>query len=353
MFNNLPDDTNITPMVYSYHKNPKSILEMLPKYETSTVAVQYDTNFTYDNYVELKALVIKEMHEKKIPFYWSTQEIAYNIAMLSLYFGTTGYVLCNPTLPYYWLVLLSVMNTGTCNLIFHEASHYSAFKNQTLNYYTSLCLYPFATENFWKYRHNFQHHCFTNTEHDIDFACKGEEQTIRHAPYQKYTWYNSFQTIYIFLLFQFTLLYYGPFKSLVNNRQNWISLVSFLYAIGLYKTFFLFSLNGLLFTLIAQVSHIQPECVVLDNRKNEFLHNQAISSLNYRTDDIFTRFLCFGLDIQIEHHMFPNFPHSSLRKIQHVIKDYCKKKDIPYREKASFFEGIFYYMKHIHTMSLR
>ena len=33
MFDNLKPDTNITPMIYAYHKNPKSILAMLPKYE--------------------------------------------------------------------------------------------------------------------------------------------------------------------------------------------------------------------------------------------------------------------------------------------------------------------------------
>ena len=34
MFNNLKTNTNITPMLYSYHKNPKNILTtILPKYE--------------------------------------------------------------------------------------------------------------------------------------------------------------------------------------------------------------------------------------------------------------------------------------------------------------------------------
>ena len=73
MFNNLKPDTNITSMIYTYHKNPKNILAMLPKYEvpqTDDIIIQYDTNYTYERYCELKELVHDEIHEKKIPLYW-------------------------------------------------------------------------------------------------------------------------------------------------------------------------------------------------------------------------------------------------------------------------------------------
>ena len=51
MFNILKPDTNITPMIYAYHKNPKGILAILPKYEvpmTELIKIEYDTNYTYD-----------------------------------------------------------------------------------------------------------------------------------------------------------------------------------------------------------------------------------------------------------------------------------------------------------------
>jgi hypothetical protein len=73
VFNNLKSDINITPMIYTYHKNPKTILEILPKYEIpmdSNIVIKYDTNYTYDKYCELKQLVYDEFYEKKIPLYW-------------------------------------------------------------------------------------------------------------------------------------------------------------------------------------------------------------------------------------------------------------------------------------------
>ena len=109
MFNNLKADTNITPMIYAYHKNPKSILAMLPKYEVHMndfIKIEYDTNYTYDKYCELKKMVYDEIHEKRIPLYWSNTEIAYNTFMLSTYLGIWGYCFWNANnLSYWWMIL--------------------------------------------------------------------------------------------------------------------------------------------------------------------------------------------------------------------------------------------------------
>ena len=134
MFNNLKPDTNITPMIYAYHKKPKSILAMLPKYEvpfTDDIIIQYDTNYTYDKYCELKKMVYDEIHEKKIPLHWSNKEITYNAFMLSVYLGMWGYCFYYANnLSYLWMVLLGVFTNGFGLLTFHETSHYCGFKNQ-------------------------------------------------------------------------------------------------------------------------------------------------------------------------------------------------------------------------------
>ena len=89
MFNNLKSNINITPLVYSYHKNPKIILDILPKYEIplNDTVIKFVTNYTYDKYCEIKKLVYDEIHEKKLPLFWSNTEIIYNAFMLSMYFG--------------------------------------------------------------------------------------------------------------------------------------------------------------------------------------------------------------------------------------------------------------------------
>jgi cytochrome b involved in lipid metabolism len=71
MFNCLKPGSNITSMIYSYHKDPKKILDILPKYKivspnsNSLNLLQSNVVYTYDNYLELKNLVYDEIYEKK------------------------------------------------------------------------------------------------------------------------------------------------------------------------------------------------------------------------------------------------------------------------------------------------
>jgi len=352
MFNNLKHDINITPMIYAYHKNPETILATIPKYEVpfkSGVVIKYDTHYTYDKYCELKKLVYDEIQEKKIPLHWSNSEIAYNGFALSLYLGAWAYCFTHATdLSCWWMVLLAFMNTGICNLIFHESAHYASFKNQRINNFLTMTLYPLMVESNWKFIHNYSHHCFTNSEHDFDFSLP--KQFIRHSDKQKHHWYNKFQNIYSLLIFALAFFHKGTIVSFKREgAKNWVCFPVFLYFFGVFNTFCWYSSCGLLFAFIAQLSHIQPECVQTDvEKKNDFLHNQISSSVNYRTDDLISRVVCFGLDIQTEHHLFPNIPHSSLRRIQHVVRDYCEKKGIRYIEKPNMFDAILSYVKYLY-----
>ena len=89
MFNNLKPDTNITPMIYTYHKDPKSIIAMLPKYEvpiTYDISIKYDTNYKYDKYCEIKKLVYDEIHEKKLMLFFPAWDLFYSILMPIVYY---------------------------------------------------------------------------------------------------------------------------------------------------------------------------------------------------------------------------------------------------------------------------
>jgi len=337
-------------MIYAYHKNPEKSLSILPNYEVSSVNIntKYNTNYTYDKYCELKKLVYDEIHEKKIPLHWSTTEIAYNAFILTIYFGLWTYCFWNAIeVSYWWMVLLSFMSTGIGNLIFHEACHYSCFKNQTFNRYLTMCIYPIMTEKSWKHTHNYKHHCFTNTEHDVDFSLP----FLRHSNKQQHHTYNRLQNIYSLLLFGMSALERVVINGIRPNQYNYVCLFLMMCRIGVYKILLWSVLCGFLFAFIAQLSHIQHECVHNDVQlKNDFLYNQVSSSMNYKTNNPIIRFICFSLDIQIEHHLFPNIPHSSIRKIQHIVRDYCNKNGIPYIEQPSIFHSLYLYIRYLYNM---
>jgi fatty acid desaturase len=46
----------------------------------------------------------------------------------------------------------------------------------------------------------------------------------------------------------------------------------------------------------------------------------------------FTDILLGGLNYQIEHHLFPSMPSSSLRASQRLVRAYCAERDISYCE---------------------
>ena len=352
IFNHLKNNTNITPMVYLYHKNPKKILEILPKYEIQlpdNVEISYENSFTYDKYCELKSLVNDEMQENKIPYFWGNREIMYNFLLLSLYIGLWTYSFYNVNnLSILYAFGLALYTIGFVGLSFHETAHYTGFKNQKINKFISNYIaFIYFTTNEWKERHNYLHHCFTNTEYDDDFH--KNKFLLRHSNNHKHYIHHKFQYLYLNILFIL-----NGFNIKIKKGapiEDYIQLLCILflwYWFGFLHFFILLGTVGFSYTLIANLSHIQHECIQVNNdKKKDFLYNQVSSSINYKTNNPLIRFITLGLDIQTEHHLFPNIPHSSLRKIQHIVRKYCEKNDIPYIEKPNIYSAIKSYLTYM------
>jgi linoleoyl-CoA desaturase len=354
VFDHLTSDTNITPMVHAYHRNTKHILDILSTYEIpldNAIPIDYDTDFTYDTYTELKALVYQTIYEKKLSLYWSNQEIVYNISILALYLSAWIYTfIYAKTISYTWIVFLAMMSTGFGGLIFHEACHGAPFKNPTVNRWIGK-LYPFADADHWSYHHNYLHHSFTNSEHDCDLLYTPTWSLFKYGDKQPLQPIHAFQYMYVPILFLFGgILSQKHNYFSVWNSNKWVVLIM-LYYFGLYKVLLFFSILGFHFLFTANLSHIHERCI-RKNRiyKNDFLYNQVSSAINYRTDDPITRFLFLGLDIQIEHHLFPKLPNTTLRKIQPVVRSYCEKKNIPYIEHPNVLPNIYSYINYLYKM---
>jgi len=311
--------------------------------------VTYKTDYNYDKYKELKTLVYDEIRRKGLPLYWSTAEILYNMGGFAAYLGIWAYCFrfLNPVSAW-WFVLLATINIGHCALLFHETSHYTGFKNQQLNTLMShLAVAPVLTAEEWKWDHNYLHHGFTNTVADPDF--NGHQLTFRHSSEHPHYFQHRFQHMYagaLLCLGGFS----GQIDSIKHKRWNILLFFGILYWFGFYNTLVFYSLTGFLFLLTAQLSHIQPECVNKGEHSRDFLANQVASTINYRTDNIVARYMCFGLDIQIEHHLFPNIPHSTLRQVQYVVRHYCLNNQVPYIERSDVIEMAKSYWWHLYKM---
>ena len=360
VFVDLQSLDDITPMVYAYHKHPTMLFAQLKKYETSVVDFSASTasgkrpQYNYELYLELKKEVVETMNSKNIPFRWCWYEQMYNTFTIFCYIGLwTFAITVLPDIPssHAYMVFLAIFSMGDVALIFHETSHHVGFKNQTVNrLISSYILVPVATIGDWRFTHNYLHHSFTNTLCDPDF--ESNKFLFRHCVEHPKHVHHRFQHIYASFLFFFTLLVTGPVKSLLQN--NWSTVVTFsviVFRLGISRAMVFYATSGFIFAIVTQLSHIQNECVHLGKKSDDFLCNQVCSSMNYRTDtSFFARFISFGLDIQIEHHLFPNIPHSSLRKIQPVVRSFCEKHGIPYRECHSIIDCGNKYFRYLFLM---
>lgn len=64
-----------------------------------------------------------------------------------------------------------------------------------------------------------------------------------------------------------------------------------------------------------------------------FIERQVRFSRNY-SDSWLGTVLCGGLNLQIEHHLLPYVPHIRLKRARGVVKEYCHRHQLPYRQQG-------------------
>lgn len=66
----------------------------------------------------------------------------------------------------------------------------------------------------------------------------------------------------------------------------------------------------------------------------EFFLRQVLSSVNFQTGGAVTDFLLGYLNYQIEHHLFPTLPPSSLERLQPKVRAVCESYGVPYVQES-------------------
>jgi fatty acid desaturase len=70
--------------------------------------------------------------------------------------------------------------------------------------------------------------------------------------------------------------------------------------------------------------------------QGEYYLRQIMGSVNYNTGTDLIDFAHGFLNYQIEHHLFPDMPHSFYQKMQPIVKEICKKHNLEYRQESVF-----------------
>ncbi|MDB2562465.1 fatty acid desaturase [Sulfurimonas sp.] len=230
----------------------------------------------------------------------------------------------------------------------------------------------------WAFEHNIMHHYHLGEIDDPDNV----EKNLEWLHETKIPDFAKYAFVYLFA-FTWKLTYYAPntLRILENKARasrkeeptmkyelspftkNGLELwKNYILPYGLFQFVFLpllfFPFGGLeaslyafVFILIAEAfANLHSFLVIVPNHsaediyqfstphktQGEYYLRQIMGSVNYNTGSDLIDFGHGFLNYQIEHHLFPNMPHSFYQKMQPIVKDICKKHNLEYRQESVF-----------------
>jgi fatty acid desaturase len=246
----------------------------------------------------------------------------------------------------------------------HTASHYGASDRRWVN--EALTLFGFTfysglSSTFWWHRHVARHHRAPNVmgfDDDVEFApwfALTVDDVARATGWRR-RYYRTVQWLVFPLALAgngFSFMATGwayVIRKLRNQEErrpvHWLDLAALLghvaLWIGLPMLFFpplavlgvhalRLVLEGYAMFAVLGPGHLPREavCVRPGEEAPDFLLQQTLTTVNFRTG-IIGRFLCAGLEYQIEHHLFPGLTHIRYPKMSPYVRELCRKHGLPY-----------------------
>lgn len=272
----------------------------------------------------------------------------------------------------------------------HDANHGAISKSSSINRLLGLSQNWIGGSALdWIHQHVVQHHIFTNDiRNDPDI---GGNTFLRLNPLQPLLHLHAFQHVYIFFLicgFGFSVIFTsmehlvtGKHKTHMSSLLSFYRIIEFAFTCVFFfrwmilpyiLTFYfpissinssilsifggiapMFLTGGFYLAFFFVISHnfegaflFDPQSENIEKRKKEsFLYNQVTSSCNVG-GSILAHFNG-GLNYQIEHHLFPRLSHTHYAKIAPIVREFCKKKGIPYVHYQTLQENITSCVKHL------
>lgn len=278
--------------------------------------------------------------------------------------------------------LLGVNLAGIGFNIMHDGAHGSFSKKTWVNELMGYSLNIMGGNVYlWKYKHNVNHHSFTNIEgmdDDIDI-----EPWIRVHDEQKKYWFHRFQHIYWIVLYGITYLlwifvqdfqkYFSgkvgetPFRKM-DLKEHFIfwgsklfyvgmAIVLPMFFVGVLQTIIGYSIIafvcGLIIAVVFQLAHIVEDASFSTPDKavykieEEWAVHQIKTTANFATKSKIVSWFTGGLNFQVEHHLFPRISHIHYPKISELVRETCAQFNIPYLEYPTVLSAVRSHVVHL------
>lgn len=223
----------------------------------------------------------------------------------------------------------------------------------------------------WQHQHTYAHHSFTN-EFDNDPDLHHFTLLLRvHRGFRRAN-VHSYQRNWYFVGFAYLLVVFGecvwipwgmiqegtlygmvqwtdrPRRAVVMSLHLSLYVLTILIlpfwvhestGMALISIVAHVSVSGLLFGLFSQINHINERSMAAATKTTKsWAVRQVETSNNYCPDSRFAFLLSNGLNLQIEHHLFPGLNHCHLRTIQPTVQEVCREFKVSYKSYGSWRE---------------
>eukprot|EP00586_Coscinodiscus_wailesii_P012864 CAMPEP_0172492852 /NCGR_PEP_ID=MMETSP1066-20121228/24105_1 /TAXON_ID=671091 /ORGANISM="Coscinodiscus wailesii, Strain CCMP2513" /LENGTH=687 /DNA_ID=CAMNT_0013262685 /DNA_START=157 /DNA_END=2220 /DNA_ORIENTATION=- len=275
----------------------------------------------------------------------------------------------------------------------HDGGHFAVSRSPSINSLSLWGMSLLCNPMMWQHQHTYAHHSHTNDfDHDPDLHHFTTFMTVHRRFSQKGMY--KYQTFKLYVFWAYTFVVFGECLWIPMNMMMEGSLYgmvewtdrkrparAFMMAFHLVTYFlvivlspFFFSTgslsraglcvvihlvtSGLCFAVFSQINHLNElsletpnadctngEVVGNDERvekefcvERSWAARQVQTSSNFATGSAFWHFLSNGLNLQIEHHLFPSLNHCHLHLVAPQVKRTCEEFGVCYKTYESWGE---------------
>lgn len=369
--------TNCTELFASYHFTAQKQARLMARYEvpvdqTDPQAVELagHSRFTFaddDFYKIVKKRVADHFRKSRTK---PGASIAVQVLSLLAILGVVA--LTYPAYVRGSLVAagaLAVLRALTAVGPGHSMSHFSLFPRGRWNALVFRLGSPFLVSSWpiWSNSHVRSHHVDTLTPDDLqdNYPLKRIQPGLAHRPWHRgqpvYSWIVYALGLPLWSLQDFVL----AIKSLFTGRHlvNQISLrdrVENVIAIGLNLVlsvalpFFFLPwkraalvcvvvnvVSSLMVVIQIVVNHEVPETMERSSGDGvDWGRHQVLTSHNFGVDSSIALHMSGGLNMQIEHHLFPGVHYTHFPQISKIVREACVEFQLPYNTSSHVFEAM-------------
>lgn len=259
--------------------------------------------------------------------------------------------------------------------IMHDGAHESLSRHRLLNRLAALTFNLIGSNRrYWSEKHNRNHHGYTNIDGlDEDIDAFG---ILRMSPAQTHQPWHRFQHLYAWVLYPMTSLFWffvldykAYFRQAIGRRayskpmqvtehvEFWLSKLLYLllylvipyFVLGTTATLFgflaLHIVLGFLFAVVFQLAHVVDLAEFPEPDQDGYLADtwaihQLRTTVDFAPNNRWLNALLGGLNLQVEHHLFPRISHVHYPRIHRLIAHECARIGQPIRSYETLWQAL-------------